>query len=259
MGCNSLINNIVLNAATNLNSKTRIAYYTLENSINSVITKLMSLDLEVEIVKLQKGLILNTEYNFIIKNKVNLENSQIYFEDQLILIDDIYENIKKLVSEKKVEFIVIDEYQKIKIPSSKNLSKSAKTKLICKRLQEIAKEFNVCILSKTQMSRSPEKREGNYRPNFSDLKYINKIAPYTNLILLLYRPEYYYITEDENGMPTKGLIEIQTVQNKGGSTGLVKLKFDSRFLKYSNISDKDRKNSQHYPGNHSDDDSDLPF
>ena len=103
---------------------------------------------------------------------------------------------------------------------------------ITKTLKVLAKELQIVVIASSQLSRDVEKRGSNKRPIMSDLRESGAIEQYADKILFLYRPEYYGLTEDEDGNPTSGLTEIIIAKNKSGPADTCYMKFDSKYARF---------------------------
>src|SRR5690606_38271479 len=87
----------------------------------------------------------------------------------------------------------------------------------------------------SQLSRGVETRGGDKRPQLSDLRESGSIEQDADIVMFLYRPEYYKITVDEDGMPTQGMGEVIIAKHRNGSTGNVKLKFIGKYTKFADL------------------------
>ncbi len=103
---------------------------------------------------------------------------------------------------------------------------------ISRALKSIAKELNVPVIAVSQLSRAVETRGGDKRPQLSDLRESGSIEQDADLVMFLYRPEYYGITEDEAGNPARGIAEVMIAKHRNGSLGSVNLKFIGKFTKF---------------------------
>ena len=106
---------------------------------------------------------------------------------------------------------------------------------ISRALKGIAKELNVPVLALSQLSRSVETRGGDKKPQLSDLRESGSIEQDADMVVFLYRPEYYKITEDEMGNPTQGMGEVIIAKHRNGSLETVQLKFIGRFTKFADL------------------------
>jgi len=89
----------------------------------------------------------------------------------------------------------------------------------------IAKELNVPIIVLSQLSRAVEQRGGAKKPVLSDLRDSGSIEQDADMVMFLYRPEYYGITSDEIGESTEGLAELEIAKHRNGSLSTIELEF----------------------------------
>jgi len=106
---------------------------------------------------------------------------------------------------------------------------------ISRSLKSLAKELEVPVIALSQLSRAVETRGGDKRPMLSDLRESGAIEQDADLVAFIYRPEYYQITEDENGMPTEGIGEVIIAKHRNGALEDVKLRFIGRLAKFTNL------------------------
>ncbi len=106
---------------------------------------------------------------------------------------------------------------------------------ISRSLKGIAKELNVPVLALSQLSRAVETRGGDKKPQLSDLRESGSIEQDADMVMFLYRPEYYGITQDESGMPLNGLGEVIIAKHRNGKTDTVGLKFIGKFTKFADM------------------------
>ena len=107
---------------------------------------------------------------------------------------------------------------------------------ISRALKSVAKELNVPVIALSQLSRAVENRPGgSKRPMLSDLRESGSIEQDADMVLFLYRPEYYGLTEDENGMPNQGVGEVIIAKHRNGETGTVRLKFVGKYVKFVDL------------------------
>jgi len=138
---------------------------------------------------------------------------------------------------------------------------------ISRALKGIAKELNVPVIALSQLSRGVETRGGDKRPQLSDLRESGSIEQDADIVMFLYRPEYYKITEYEDGTPSQGVAEVIIAKHRNGSLDSVRLKFIGKYTKFADYDSPDgfipmsniqsRVNRDEPPAPRGDDD--MPF
>lgn len=147
---------------------------------------------------------------------------------------DIKSTIRRIIKESSKELgcIVIDYVQIMSaINPNKHLNRNTEIGEISRELKLMALEFNVAIILLSQLNRDVESRSDK-RPLMSDLRESGALEQDADIILLLYRDDYYYEDSRE-----KGIAEINIAKNRSGETGIVKLLFDKQITKFKNLMD----------------------
>src|SRR5690606_17688930 len=109
---------------------------------------------------------------------------------------------------------------------------------ISRALKSVAKELNIPVLALSQLSRAVESRPGaSKKPMLSDLRESGSIEQDADMVLFLYRPEYYGLTEDEEGRSTVGVGEVIIAKHRNGETGTVPLRFIGKYVKFADLED----------------------
>jgi replicative DNA helicase len=106
---------------------------------------------------------------------------------------------------------------------------------ISRAMKNLAKEINVPVIALSQLSRAVETRGGDKRPQLSDLRESGSIEQDADMVMFLYRPEYYKITQDEQGNSTEGVGEVIIAKNRSGDVDTVKLKFIGKYTKFTDL------------------------
>lgn len=97
----------------------------------------------------------------------------------------------------------------------------------------MAKELEIPVIALSQLNRGVEARVGeNKRPMLSDLRESGAIEQDADMVILLHRPEYYGILQDEEGNSTVGMAELIVAKNRNGQTGTVKVNFKGEYMKF---------------------------
>ena len=131
--------------------------------------------------------------------------------------------------------IFIDYLQLMTAKGDKNGTREQEISTISRSLKSLAKELNVPVLALSQLSRSVETRPGSKKPILSDLRESGAIEQDADMVLFIYRPEYYGLTEDEGGASAKGKAVISIAKHRNGKLGDVTLKFVGQYAKFEDI------------------------
>ena len=103
---------------------------------------------------------------------------------------------------------------------------------ISRSLESVAKELDIPVLALSQLSRAVETRGGSKKPILSDLRESGAIEQDADLVLFIYRPEYYQIDQLDDGTPTNGLAIISVAKHRNGPLAEKNLKFIARYARF---------------------------
>jgi replicative DNA helicase len=134
----------------------------------------------------------------------------------------------KVKQHNDVKIIFVDYLQLMSIPKSRQ-NRESDIAHICRELKNIAKECEVCVIATSQLSRAVETRGGDKKPQLSDLRESGAIEQDADKVIFIHRPEYYGLTQDSEGNPTEGVMELIIAKNRNGPTGSCKLLVDRSF------------------------------
>lgn len=145
-------------------------------------------------------------------------------------IQALRKQCEKFVNEHGVKLVCIDYIQ---LMTSRKYSYQRESELgyISRELKKIAKDLNICVIAMSQLSRAVEMRGGSKRPILSDLRQSGSLEQDADKVIMVYRPDYYNITEDEEGRDARCVVELIVAKNRSGKTGTVYLKRDEQFSK----------------------------
>jgi hypothetical protein len=134
----------------------------------------------------------------------------------------------------KIQAVVVDYLQLMTAGTDNRGSREQEVSTISRSLKAIAKELDIPIMALSQLNRSVESREGK-RPQLSDLRESGAIEQDADIVLFIHRPEYYGITDDENGNSLRGVAEIIIAKHRNGATEEVHLSFRKELAKFSDL------------------------
>lgn len=229
MGKTAIMLNIAQYAAVKNNIP--VAIFNLEMSANQLIKRMISSDTKIESEKLRGGKQFLEEDWVKLGNVFNtLGNAPIYFDDSTdVTISGIRAKCRKLKVEKDIQMIFID-YLQLMQSGLKSDNRTTEVSDISRGLKLLARELNVPVIVGSQLSREVEKR-GDKRPMLSDLRESGAIEQDADVVLFLYRDDYYN-KESE----FKNVAEVIVGKHRNGSTGTVQLAFEGETMTFRNIS-----------------------
>lgn len=222
--------------------KKPVAFFSLEMSSVQLVNRLISSEAEITSEKIKKGQLADHEWEQLNARIKPLTEAPLYIDDTPALsIFELRAKCRRLVAEKGVSMIIIDYLQLMQAGSdNKSGNREQEISTISRSLKAIAKELSVPIIALSQLSRAVETRAGSSkRPQLSDLRESGAIEQDADMVLFIYRPEYYGLTEDENAQSTQGIAEVAVAKNRNGALKAVNLKFIGHLTKFADLDSYD--------------------
>lgn len=229
MGKSAFALNIATNAA--VKAKVPAVLFSLEMSKEQMVNRILCSEAMVDSNKVRTGKIDDDDWIKLADTMGDLSEAPIYIDDTPgISINEIRAKCRKLKLERNIGLVVIDYLQLVQ-GSSKKASGSREQEIseISRSLKILAKEINVPVIALSQLSRAPEQRP-DHRPMLSDLRESGAIEQDADIVMFLYRDDYY--NEDSED---KGLAEVIVAKHRAGSTGTVKLVWLGNYTKFANM------------------------
>jgi len=231
MGKTSFAVGMARNIAENL----PVAIFSLEMSKEQLVQRLLASEAGIESNYLRTGRISQNQWGALSHALGTLSELPIYIDDtanQTVM--QMRSQVRRLLAEKggKLGLVLIDYLQLMEGSGSEN--RVQELSRITRSLKGLARELNVPVIALSQLSRGVEART-NKRPMMSDLRESGAIEQDSDLIIMLYRDEYY----NEN-TPDRGIAEIIITKHRNGPTGVVKLLFDPQFTRFRNLASPNR-------------------
>src|SRR6185436_558577 len=213
MGKTAFVLSLARNAAVKF--KKPVAFFSLEMSSIQLVNRLISSETEITSEKIRKGQLAHHEWEQLNAKIVPITNAPIYIDDTPSLsIFELRAKCRRLVAEKKIELIIID-YLQLMVAGidTRSGNREQEISAISRSLKSISKELDIPIIALSQLSRAVESRGGIKRPQLSDLRESGAIEQDADMVMFIYRPEYYDLDQDESGNSTLGVAEIIVAKN----------------------------------------------
>lgn len=228
MGKSAFAINLATNAALKANKPAVI--FNLEMSKEQVANRILCSEALVDSNKVRTGKLDDEDWMKIASATGRLSEAPIYIDDTPgITVMEIRAKCRKLKLEKDIGVIVIDYLQLVQGSNKRNASREQEISEISRGLKILAKELEVPVIALSQLSRSAEKRDDK-RPMLSDLRESGAIEQDADIVLFLYRDDYYNPDSEE-----KNVAEVIIAKHRGGSTGTVKLSWLPSYTKFGNL------------------------
>ena len=225
IGKTKFLNHLALEAA----KKFPVLYFALDTGKEHFMLNLLSSLSEVEYKYFKNNSLSPSQWKRIERVKADIENLPIYISDEVIKSMHAFRILcEKYIEEKGVKVIYIDFLQLLG-SNRYRYQRDLELGYISRELKNLAREKNICVIATSQLSRSCETRGGDRRPILSDLRESGSFEQDADKILFLYRAEYYGFLEDENGISTRNIIEIDVAKNRNGYVGRTSVKHNLPF------------------------------
>jgi replicative DNA helicase len=238
MGKTAFVLSCARNAAVDFDKP--VVVFSLEMSSVQLVNRLISGETEIEQEKIRKGTLEEWEWQQIHSKIGRLEAAPLIIDDTPSLnIFEFRAKCRRLKSQHDIQLIIIDYLQLMQGKAEGKGgggNREQEIGSISRALKTVAKELNVPVIALSQLSRAVENRPGgSKRPMLSDLRESGSIEQDADMVLFLYRPEYYGLDVDEDNNPTQGVGEVIIAKHRNGETGRVRLKFVGKYVKFTDL------------------------
>ena len=228
MGKSAFALNIATNAA--VKAKIPVAIFSLEMSKEQMVNRILCSEAMVDSNKVRTGKLEEDDWTKLAETIGPLSEAEIYIDDTPgISVMEIRAKCRKLKLEKNIGMVVIDYLQLVQGSNKRNGSREQEISEISRSLKILAKELNVPVIALSQLSRAVEQRP-DHRPMLSDLRESGAIEQDADIVMFLYRDDYY--NEDSE---KKGIAEVIIAKHRGGSTGTVDLLWLGSYTKFVDL------------------------
>ncbi|MBT3646724.1 MAG: replicative DNA helicase [Flavobacteriales bacterium] len=233
MGKTAFVLSLARNAAVDY--KKPIALFSLEMSSLQLANRLIASETEISAEKLKKGTLEPYEWEQLRARIGKLTVAPIYINDTPGLsVFELRAQCRRLKAEKDIQMVIIDYLQLMTASGDGKGNREQEISTISRAIKGIAKELNVPIIALSQLSRAVETRGGDKKPMLSDLRESGAIEQDADMVMFIYRPEYYSIDVDEEGNSTSGMAELIIAKHRNGSTEDVKIRFQNHLARFVN-------------------------
>ncbi len=230
MGKTAFALNLALNAS--LESKKSVLIFSLEMGNSQLLQRLLSVDSGVPLQKIRNGFLDEVEWGKLGMTSGKLANAEINIADvPNVNVLEIRAIARRLKAANKLDMIVIDYLQLIS-GSGKSDNRQNEVSEISRALKGIARELDIPVIALSQLSRAPEQR-ADRRPMLSDLRESGAIEQDADIVLFLYRDDYY--NEDSE---LKGITEVIIGKQRNGPVGTAQLRFFHELTKFADYTTK---------------------
>lgn len=227
MGKTTLALNMAEYAA--LKSKKAVVVFSMEMSASQLAFRLISSIGRINAGRLKTGQLEDEDWSRVTMAMRLLSESKIFIDDEPALSPaKLMSKARRIKREHDLGLVVVDYLQLMQVPGNSE-NRATEISEISRSLKAMAKELNVPVIALSQLNRGLESRTDK-RPVMSDLRESGAIEQDADIILFIYRDEYYH-----KDSPDKGLAEVIISKHRNGATGTVKLKFFGEYTRFDNL------------------------
>ncbi len=231
MGKTALALNIGQHVAMNPRGSRAVAVFSLEMSNESLLTRMICAQARVDQTKFREGYLNADERRRLQMGTAELVEAPIFIDDSAgSNLMDIHAKLRRLQAEQDLALVVVDYLQLMSV-RGKSENRTQEISTLSRGLKLLSKELKVPFLVLSQLSRAPEQRPGDHRPQLSDLRESGSIEQDADMVMFVFREEYYK-RDDES---LRGKAEIILAKQRNGPTGTAKVAFLHQYTKFENL------------------------
>ncbi|HXD47636.1 MAG TPA: replicative DNA helicase [Gemmatimonadaceae bacterium] len=210
-----------------------VAFFSLEMSKESLVQRMLTSEARIDAQRLRKGMLRDDDFPRLARAAGILSNAKIWIDDTPgMTLLEMRSKARRLKADAGVGLVVVDYLQLMQGPANSE-SRQQEVSQISRGLKALAKELSVPVVALSQLSRAPEQRTGdNKRPQLSDLRESGAIEQDADLIMFLYRQEFYDGPVDKDGNSLEGKAEVIIGKQRNGPTGIVNLFFHKQYTRF---------------------------
>ncbi|MHA3980347.1 replicative DNA helicase [Halovulum sp. GXIMD14794] len=225
-----------------------VGFYSLEMSAEQLAARILSEAAEVPSDAIRKGMLTEDEFRRFVEAAKSLETCPLYIDDTPALpISQLAARARRLKRQHGLDVLIVDYLQLVRPASSKSEGRVNEVSEITQGLKAIAKELNIPVIALSQLSRQVESREDK-RPQLSDLRESGSIEQDADVVMFVFREEYYKEREkpgehdvesmmkwQEEMSRLHGKAEVIIGKQRHGPIGTVELSFEGKFTRFGNL------------------------
>ena len=227
MGKTALALNIAMNA---VKTGASVALFSLEMSKEQYAQRIISTESMVDSSKLRTGNLDDEDWTRLISTMSTISNYKVFVDDTpAISLFELVSKCRRLKIEKGLDLIIVD-YLQLMSDGINTTNRQQEISNISRGLKALAREMDCPVMALSQLSRAPELRQ-DHRPILSDLRESGAIEQDADVVLMLYRDDYYYKEESEK----KGITDVIIAKQRNGPVGTLELAWIDQYTKFGNI------------------------
>lgn len=244
MGKTALAMNIAENIATREKDPKTVGIFSVEMSKEALVLRMLCGRARLNQHKVRSGRLNDQEWQRLPIAGSTLQQAPIYVDDSATLTPlDLRAKARRLKGQHGLDLIIVD-YIQLMHSSVRAENRQHEISLITRNLKSLAKELDVPVIALSQLSRAVEQRGGDKRPQLADLRESGAIEQDADLVLLLFREEFYRShldRDDPKFLEVQGQAEVIIAKQRNGPTGTIRLAFVSELARFENLERQHRE------------------
>ena len=229
MGKTALALNIAQHAG--MRAERSAAFFSMEMAKEQLVIRLLCAEAQLDIKRVRTGFISEREFEKLKLTGEALSRANIYIDETPgVTVMEMKAKARRLRMEQHLDIIFIDYIQLMR-PGGRFENRNQEMSFITRSLKELAKELQIPVVGVSQLSRSPEKGRREPRPLLSDLRESGAIEQDADVVIFIFRPEYYH-PDDES---LRGLAEVSVAKQRNGPTGNINLAFIREYARFADM------------------------
>lgn len=218
-----------LNIAQYASKNSSVAIFSLEMGTQALTERLISARCLINYEKIRTGNITVEEFTKIANNTAELSKRKLYIDDEAFTLSDIKAKCTNLKIKHGLDVIIIDYLQLIEGNNKNVYSREQEISKISRELKKLAKRLNITVIALSQLSRAPEQR-ADHRPILADLRESGAIEQDADIIMMLYRDEYYNPDSED-----QGIADVIINKNRNGETKTIQLAWVGQYQRFGQL------------------------
>ena len=225
-----------------------VAIFSLEMSKEQLVQRFLCAEGRVDAQRLRRGALSPDEYQRLAVAAGHLNTAPLWIDDSAgATVLEMRAKARRLKTETDLGMIIID-YMQLMSGSGSSESRVQEVSAISRGLKGLARELQVPVIALSQLSRAPEQR-ADHRPQLSDLRESGSIEQDADLVMFLFRPEYYFGPVDQDGQSIEGKAELIVAKQRNGPVGTVDLFFHKAYTRFDSVArNRDQESAAAWDG-----------
>jgi replicative DNA helicase len=224
---------LCLNTSLHIGIKTEysVGFFSLEMAKEQVAIRLLCADAQLNIKNVRTGFISEREFERLKLSAEALEKARIYVDESAALtVMEMKSKSRRLKMEQDLNLVFVD-YMQLMRTGGRFENRNQEISYISRSLKELAKELQIPVVGISQLSRAPEKGRREPLPQLSDLRESGAIEQDADVVIFIYRPEFYR-PDDEN---LRGVAKVNIAKQRNGPTGIIDLAFIKQYARFADM------------------------